>query len=672
MCGICFIYRHNPPQYQEKLAESEADVAVIQRMVNALIHRGPDAQNHLLRGAVALGHTRLSIVDIRGGAQPMVSPDARFAIVYNGEIYNYQALRAELEQQGVLFHSQSDTEVILNLFIRDGAQCVPRLRGMFAFAIHDSLTNELFVARDRLGIKPLVYHWDGSSLYGASEVKSLFASGQITPEFNPQSLRNFFTYQFNIAPHTLFSGVVELAPGHTMTLAPGKSPQIVCYWDLNFPREGEYDDLSEEQWLGEFDGALQDAVSSHMIGEVPIGSYLSGGVDSATTTYWLQQNADLHVQAFTIRFSNSDNDEYPVTSGVAAHIGVDLHDLYMDDQCTDDYLDVLVEAMYSVEQPQRMALDIPLLMLSKRVSENQFKVVYTGEGADEILGGYDCFRQDYIRQWGNEKASQEERLRYYLGDFGSDFASDYLQMLARLHEPRQQQKIVSQFGCYPVWYDFWQILREGSEGVFSDDFLEQSAGHQEQMAQLIITLKPKLEGLHPLNQSLYLETKTRLPGWILWRADRLAMANGVEARVPFLDHKLVELAAKVPPALKLNGLDEKYILRKLMLPKLPENPTAYKKRAFYTPIREWFFTPKNADRLSRFLSEDKVREAGIFDSQTVTRLLGELVDLPPPSDGNAYYRAMRQEWVLFSVLTVQILHELFIKKTARCFTDSRS
>ena len=671
MCGICFIYRAGHHQSAEPLAQSESSELIIGRMVHALIHRGPDAQNHLVRGGVALGHTRLSIVDIRGGAQPMLSIDDRYAIVYNGEIYNYKVLRAELEQEGVLFQTQSDTEVILHLFQRDGAQCVPRLRGMFAFAIHDSLTNELFVARDRLGIKPLVYHWDGTTLYGASEVKSLFASGQITPAFNPQSVRNFFSYQFNIAPHTLFAGVVELAPGHTMTLVAGKQPQIDCYWDLEFPREGEYEDRSEEQWLAEFDGVLQDSVRSHMIGEVPIGSYLSGGVDSATTTYWLQQSAEQSVKAFTIRFSNSANDEYPITSSIANHIGVELHDLYMDDQRSDDYLDVLVEAMYSVEQPQRMALDIPLLMLSELVRKNQFKVVYTGEGADEILGGYDCFRQDYIRQWGNEKGGQEERLRYYLDDFGNDFASDYLQMLARLHEPLQQQKVAAQFGCYPVWYDFWQILREGSEGIFSDDFLEQSADHDQQMAELITTLKPRLEGLHPLNQSLYLEIKTRLPGWILWRADRLAMANGVEARVPFLDHKLVELAAQVPPALKLNGLDEKYILRKLMMPKLPEHPTSYKKRAFYTPIREWFFTPKNADRLSQFLSEEKIQQAGIFNPQVVTALLDELVNLPTPPDGNAYYRAMRQEWVLFSILTVQILYDLFINKTARCFTESR-
>ena len=670
MCGICFIYHQDNLNKSAPVQTAGDRESMIRRMVASLIHRGPDAQHHLLRGPVALGHTRLSIVDIRGGAQPMLSADGRYAIVYNGEIYNYKALRQELEQQGFSFNTESDTEVILNLYLRDEAMCVHQLRGMFAFAIHDSRTNELFVARDRLGIKPLVYHWDGATLYGASEIKSLFASGNITPQFNHDSLRNFFTYQFNIPPHTIFAEVLELLPGHTMTLAPGKVPQIDRYWDLQFPREGEYDDLSEEQWLGEFDAALNDAVQSHMIGEVPIGAYLSGGVDSATTSYLLQQYYPQDVQAFTIRFSNAANDEFPIASNIAAHIGVNLHPIYMDDEQSGGFLDTLVDAIYGVEQPQRMALDIPLLMLSQLVRESHFKVVYTGEGADEILGGYDCYRQDYIRQWGNAKATQEERLNYYLSDFGNDFAADHLKMFARLHEPSVQQQTMDRFGCYPAWFDFWHILEDGTEGLFSDAFLRHGHGDESQMSALITEIKPHLQGLHPLNQSLYWETKTRLPGWILWRADRLAMANGVEARVPFLDHPLVELAAQVPPALKLNGMDEKYILRKLMMPKLPKHPHYFKKRAFYTPIREWFFTPQNAPRLERFMSESKLQEAGIFNPQFVQHLLQHLVNLPAPNGVNEYYRIMKLEWVLFLVLTIQILHDLFIKQNARCFADT--
>jgi asparagine synthase (glutamine-hydrolysing) len=203
--------------------------------------------------------------------------------------------------------------------------------------------------------------------------------------------------------------------------------------------------------------------------------------------------------------------------------------------------------------------------------------------------------------------------------------------------------------------------------LFSEAFVQQADGYQQQMSQLITTLKPNLQGLHPLNQSLYLEAKTRLPGWILWRADRLAMANSVEARVPFLDHLLVETAAQVPPALKLSGLDEKYILRKLMMPNLPEHPNYFKKRAFYTPIREWFFTEQNAGYLQRFLSEAKLLEAGIFNPQTVKQRLDQLLSLPVPNTVSEHYQAMKLEWVLFLVLTIQILHDLFINKTARCF-----
>jgi asparagine synthase (glutamine-hydrolysing) len=482
-------------------------------------------------------------------------------------------------------------------------------------------------------------------------------------------LRGFFNYQFNIPPNTLFSGVLELQAGHTLTISPGKAPHIERYWDLQFPREGEYDDLSEDQWLQEFDTALNDSVRSHMIGEVPIGSYLSGGVDSATTTYLLQQYYPQDVQAFTIRFSNQANDEYPITRSIAEHVGVGLHDIFMDDSQSQDFLDVLVRATYAVEQPQRMALDIPLLMLSQLVRQNHYKVVYTGEGADEILGGYDCYRQDYIRQWGNAKATQEERLDYYLSDFSNDFAPEYLRLLASLHETSVQQQTQTRFGCYPVWYDFWQILQDSTEGLFSETFSQQADGYQQQMSQLITTLKPNMQGLHPLNQSLYLEAKTRLPGWILWRADRLAMANGVEARVPFLDHYLVELAAQVPPGLKLSGLDEKYILRKLMMPKLPEHPNNFKKRAFYTPIREWFFTEQTAGHLQRYLSEAQLLDAGIFNPQTVKHKLEQLLNMPAPKTAAEYYSAMKLEWVLFLVLTIQILHDLFIKKSAPCFVQ---
>lgn len=657
MCGICFIYNNNG---------SSQGLDAVQNMVKALYHRGPDQQNSLQLQGCALGHTRLSIVDVKCGAQPLLSADQRYSIVFNGEIYNYESLREQLENAGHSFHTRSDTEVLLQAYMEYGDQCVEKLRGMFAFAIHDKQTQRLFVARDRFGIKPLFYHWHDGQLIAASEIKSIFASKCVEPKFNLHSLQNFFRYQFSVCPYTVFESVLELPPGYTMSIKPGAEPELNQYWDLEFPLEGEHEDYPEEYWIDRFETALNDAVDSHMIGEVPIGAYISGGIDSSTTACLLKEHYPEEVNTFTVKFSNPSADESEITSAIAQHIGVPLHELYMDDERSGGYLDILEKAIYYLEQPQRMAVDIPFFMLSKLVRHNKYKVVYTGEGADEILAGYDCYRQDNIRVWGNNAANEEERLNYYLTEFG-DFAQGHMEMLARLHHPDQQKKIQDRFGFYPVWRDLWHVMDGASEGVFSEDFLRQCKDNQ-QTQEMAAELKPKVEGLHPINQSLYMETKTRLPGWILLKGDRLAMANGVEARVPFLDHPLVELAAQLPPELKLNGMDEKYILRKIMMPKLPQHPYQFKKRAFYTPIREWFFREDYADQLNRFLSKAAIDEAGLFNAQRVDSIRDEVIRLPPPTNNEEYHRIMQLEWVLCTVLTIQMLHHMFIKKNAACFS----
>ena len=657
MCGISFIFNSDG----NKPAEQQ-----VQAMVNALQHRGPDAQAIKIIGSAGLGHTRLSIVDLEAGAQPMISTDGRYVIVFNGEIYNFSELREQLIKQGSKFATHSDTEVILNLYARDGEKCVNQLRGMFSFAIHDSQDDTLFIARDRLGIKPLFYHWTGSTLVGASEIKAIFASGIVEPAFNLQSLRNYFSYQFDITPYTSFKDILQLPPGYTMKISSQGTPQLQQYWDLEFPLAGEEEQASEEQWAKKFADGLDDAAISHMIGDVPIGAYLSGGIDSSTTTYLLKQHYPQTVNTFTMRFLNPFSDESKISRNTAKHLGVPNHELEIDDKREGGYLDVLEHAIYHVEQPQRMLLDIPLFMLSDMVQQNNYKVVYTGDGADEIFGGYDAYRQNYIRLWGNQQKNMRQRRRYYLNEFKQNFSHDFLTQLWHQHSPKNQRRVTRRFGCYPVWNDFWHLLDDKQQGLFTDEFAEVT-DHDHQMDELVEQMRPGIEGRDPLNQSLYIETRTRLPGWILWKTDRLCMSHGVEARVPFLDHPLVELTAQIPTNLKLNQMDEKYLLRKIMLPHMPEHPQTFKKRAFYTPIRQWLFAPENIEKTQCYLSSDAIADAGIFDTDSVTRVKDELLNTGYDLDMNGFYRVMQLEWVLTLVLSIQIMHFQFIKKNAPCF-----
>jgi asparagine synthase (glutamine-hydrolysing) len=657
MCGICFIYNS---------IKDAAQLSLVDPMVACLAHRGPDAQHTKILNHVGLGHSRLSIVDIKGGTQPMTSTDGRFTISYNGELYNFVTLQKELKKKGVIFNTHCDTEVVLNMYIAYGKECVSYLRGMFAFTVYDHETDELFIARDRLGIKPLFYHWNGSSLIGGSEIKAIFASGLVEPRLNLYSIANYFKYQFSVAPNTPFEDIVELEAGHTISINPGGKPELQQYWDLEFPRDDEYESREEWEWEAKLQDGLDDAVISHMIGDVPIGAYLSGGIDSATTTYMLNKHYDNPVQSFTIEFTNKANDESDIAKSIAQHIKVPNAAMVLDDERTPGYLKELVDAIYHLEQPQRVAVDIPHFMLSDFVRSQNYKVVYTGDGADEIFGGYDCYRQDMIRIWGNQKASKKEREEYYLNSYTENFSDLYMRHLLRLHEPERQEQTINYFGCYPVWFDTWQILVDEGEKLLSDE-TKGKLFDSRQMDELVARVKPKIEGRHRLNQSLYIETKTRLVNWILWKSDRLSMSHSVEARVPFMDHKLVELAAKIPPDLKLNGMDEKYLLKKIMAEHMPQHPQQFKKRAFYTPIKEWFFTSEKIKDIESFISEEVIKNTGIFDSDAVKEMVDEIIRFETPQTYNDYYSLMKLEWGLMVVLTVQILHWLFVEKNAACF-----
>jgi len=656
MCGISLIF-HCDLQ--------PVDSMLIRRMNHAINHRGPDETGVFIDEGVGLGHVRLSIVDIKSGMQPMQTVDGRYTIIYNGEIYNYQLLRRGLQKDGFQFQSESDTEVILALYIQKGKSCLSDLRGMFSFVIYDNQAKSLFLARDRLGIKPLYYQWDGNTLIAASEIKALFASTLVEPKINRESIKSHFNYQFSITPNTMFENVFEIPPGNYAEISSDANLSIKQYWDLEFPEDNEYETDDALYWEKQFEESLHNAAESHLIGEVPIGTYLSGGLDSSTMAYLLKQHYPKDFDSFSIHFDNPQSDESYAYKPVAAHLDIKNSELTMEDNREGGYFDLLKDCLYSLEQPQRMAVDIPHFLLSAHVQKQHCKVVYTGDGADEILAGYDCFRQDAIRVNGNLQSSEKARKAFYDAEFGPYFSQHFLDLFLKYHEPTAQKKVIDHFGCYPVWHDFWQVLNKFKVDIFAD-----SAGDETtQMDILVEKLKPQLNNRAPLNQSLYLETKTRLPGWILWKSDRLSMAHSVEARVPFMDHQLVELAARLPPELKLNEMNEKYILKKVMEPHLPEVPGYYKKRAFYTPIREWLFAENHREDLEKYLSIQKLEEAGLFNPHVVRDLLDELIDSELPNDLDSFFLNTQKEWALMLVLSTQMLFQLFVSKEAPCFYD---
>jgi len=656
MCGINLVLHRDG---------KTASDAMLEKMNHAIAHRGPDGSGIKIFEHMGLGHTRLSIVDVAGGAQPMATANQRFHISFNGEIYNFLQLRDDLENKGYQFKTHTDTEVILALYEKHGAECVQFLRGMFAFAIIDSENKSVFLARDRLGIKPIVYYSDDNNFIASSEIKGIFASRLCEPEFNLESVRNFFNYQFSITPNTVFKHIKELPAGHTLTLEVDKQPIIDQYWDMTFPEDGAYASEEDDYWFPQFEKLLHEAAECHTIGEVPIGAYLSGGIDSSATSYLLKKHYKEKFETFSMHLTNPSANESYAFRPVAEFLNLPNTELTINDS-DDFFLSNLEKAIYHLEQPQRLSVDIPYYLLAKKAHDANYKVIYTGDGADEIMAGYDCFREDTMRIWGNEIEDETDRLNYYLAEFHNEFCEEFLELAAHLHHREHQQKVIDEFGCYPCWYDFWHIMDSQTQDLFTEDF-RSATDTNTQMQDLMNLIRPKMSNWHPLNRSLYIEAKTRLPNWILWKGDRINMANSIEARVPFLDHHFVEHCCELPPDLKLSEMDEKYMLKNMIIPHLPEIPGQYKKRGFYTPIKEWLFTSERIPLLQNYVSDTALEETGIFSKTAVSKILESLADLSTPTNGAENYKRMRLEWISMLVLSIQILHHQYVKKNAPCF-----
>jgi asparagine synthase (glutamine-hydrolysing) len=588
------------------------------RMAASLRHRGPDAQRGLLLDGVALGHARLAIVDLVGGAQPMRDPVTGVTIAFNGEIFNYLELRKRLASHRA-FRTRSDTEVILASYLERGIDCVLDFIGQFAFAIYDPRTHALWLARDRVGILPLHYARIAEGLAFASETKALFAGGWRTPALDPSGLKQTLQLWSPVVPRTVFEGVSQLAPGSVARWSDGRL-ETWRYWDPDFGVEprAEVDAARAEEELG---ALLVDAVRLRLRADVPVAAYLSGGLDSSLLCGIAQSQLAGTLNTFSVGFADPGFDERAFQDEVARRLDTRHRSVLVSLR---DIGELLPAVVRHAEQILLRSAPAPLFRLSRLVRACDTKVVLTGEGSDEIFLGYDLYRETRVRQfWARQPGSRFRpallrRLYPYLpmSQQGQELLEQFFGI--GLGDPQNPG-----FSHLPRWAASGRIAR-----FFSRAFAETAAG-EDPVASVLASLPARVRGWKPLARAQYLEMQTLLAGYLLGaQGDRMLMGNSVEGRFPFLDHRLIEFAAALPERLKLRGLSEKWILKRFARRCVPASVLQRQKYPYRAPA-VGALTGVDAPAWSReLLSREATRRVGVFDEEKVARLVAKLSTRP--------------------------------------------
>jgi len=635
MCGIAGI---------TKLNGDAADPAAVMAMVSMLQHRGPDGSNVWTSGGVALGHARLSIIDLAGGAQPMSNGDGTIRITFNGEIFNYIELREDLIKKGHRFLTRSDTEVILAAYREYGEDCVHRFNGQWAFALWDAPERKLFLSRDRLGVRPLFYTSTPNCFAFASEAKALFAYAEISPQLDLRALHQIFTFWVTLPPRTAFKNISQLPPGCSLTVQDGKL-RMSRYWKLEYPSAAQ-EAGNERRLAGELLALLADATAIRLRSDVPVGAYLSGGIDSTVTTALIAHVAGQRLRTFSVSFEDSEFDE----SAYQREASTFLHTQHTDVRCSSaDIGRVFSDVIWHTEQPILRTAPAPLYLLSRHVRESGFKVVLTGEGADEMLGGYDIFKEAKIRRfWGRRLDSKWrslllKRLYPYMDNLQRQPPA-YLKSFFRVAE----QDLANPFFSHlPRWE-----LTAKLKMLLADD-VRSEFGEYDTMAELARELPDGFASWEGFNQAEYLEAMYLLPGYILSaQGDRMAMAHSVEGRHPFLDHRVVEFAAKLPPHVKMKVLDEKHLLKLATAGLIPEPIRKRAKQPYRAPEGKSFLGTTIPEYAQELLSPERVQQDGVFSPARVTALVDKF------RGGRAI--GAKDNMALVGVLSTQLLLDAFV------------
>lgn len=645
MCGIVGILNLNQVDL--------IDPAGLRAMLGAIRHRGPDQFGIYVFqdewSGIGLGNARLSIIDLQGGQQPISNEDGTIWIVFNGEIFNYVELRAELVRQGHRFATDSDTEVIVHLYEQAGPACVNYLNGQFAFALWDEVARTLLMARDRLGIRPLMYTVQNGQLIFASEIKALLTNPHVHAELDPITVDQIFSFWSPLPPHTSFKGILTLPPGHWLLVQPrpGREVQVERYWQLNFPaRDEPYTDTTENATV-QLRDLLVDATRMRLRADVAVGAYLSGGLDSSTIAALVHRYTTNRLETFSIAFSDEEYDESPFQKRMADHLGTRHHLI----TCTrTDIGQVFPSVIWHTETPLMRTSPAPLYLLSQLVRQHGFKVVLTGEGADELLAGYNLFKEAKIRRfWAQQPQSTWRpallrKLYPYIGDLSKTndtyLRSFFGQGLSDVDVPFYSHMI--------RWRNTSRCKR-----FFSQDLQAVLPG-RDQFPFDPTSLPATFPRWSALAQAQYLESTIFLTEYLLSsQGDRVAMAHAVEGRFPFLDHRVVDFCSKLPSHLKLRGLNEKYLLKQVARDLLPECIWQRPKQPYRAPIHHSFYPDgRPLPWVAHLLSPSKLKAVGYFSPEAVAALQKKILYLDRLGETD--------EMALTGILSTQLVHEQYI------------
>ncbi|MBU0898220.1 MAG: asparagine synthase (glutamine-hydrolyzing) [Nanoarchaeota archaeon] len=572
------------------------DRVLLKNMADVIRHRGPDDHGYFFDKNISLGARRLSIIDIKGSKQPIYNENKDIVLVFNGEIYNFQKLREELHQLGHNFSTDGDGEVIVHLYEQYGEECVTKLNGMFAFAIWDARKKKLFIARDRLGIKPLYYTQIGNRFLFGSEIKSILQYRGYKPDTDRNALSDYLTFRYVPGPLTMFKNIFKLLPCHTLTYQDGKV-ETKKYWYFAFNSTNK----SEDFYVKTLKNLLEDSIKSRLISEVPLGAYLSGGLDSSFVVGLMSKISQEPINTFTVTFDDIEFNEAPYAKSIAEHFNTNHRSLEVKQKS----INILPKVIYHMDEPVSDPATIPTYMMAE-LTKKHVTVVLTGEGSDELFGGYPQYRAAMI----DKKLGPFRKIipKLTKNDLMKRFDQDYTDWISIFTEKEKQE-----------------LLKEKPE------------------KNNTVIQRP-----YDLNQLLYFDIKQWLPDDLLTKVDKTTMAHSVEARVPFLDHRMVEFAGTVPPKYKTGMRQEKIIIRKAMQGIVPKETINRKKQGFHVPIEKWF-QGELKEVAQNMLSESVIEKRGYFQYPYVKSLLNKFDSSPK------YYS--RQLWNLFNL---ELWHRIFI------------